>query len=62
MPKEVFKRNQNHKNIGEITVTVKKNPEERLKKAFDYAKQYSDRPISKNWSKYEQLDVRPETK
>jgi hypothetical protein len=57
MPKEVFKRNKNHKNIGEIPVTVQGNPEERIKKML-----HSGIPASKNWSLYEQLDLRPETK
>jgi hypothetical protein len=57
MPKEVFKRNKNHKNIGEIPVTVQGNPEERIKKML-----HSGIPASKNWPLYEQLDTRPETK
>ena len=61
MQKEVFKCNRSHKNIGEINVTVKGQPEERYKVACYFLRQHSDRPVSKNWSKYEQLDARPET-
>ena len=62
MAKIKFNRNENC-NIGSINVkTIKnENPTEHIKGLWERAREtHPERPVSENWSDYENLDARPE--